>query len=159
MDCNKLTINRVRKTGVFVCVGERKRYWRWLCGTETGQTEVVRKVATSCWVFPELGERRWRAPYPGLVGSSWECHRNEGRWRDGVTRLSVCEKWRYAEMKGEMGYEHVGKKRLLISRLRQKYWIRDTDLRMCFFIYIFFFAYLIPCQRLHHPATDEQNSW
>lgn len=36
--------------------------------------------------------------------------------------LSVREKRRYAEMKGEMGCEHVGgKKRLLISRLRQKY--------------------------------------
>lgn len=60
----------------------------------------------------------------------------------------------YTEMKGEMEYERVGRKRLLISRLREKYFIRGADLRMWLFIYIFFFAYLIPCQRMHHPSSQ-----
>lgn len=72
--------------------------------------------------------------------------------------LSVREKRRYAEMKGEMGCEHVGEKTLNIEAQAEvlKERCRLGDARL--YLHIFFFAYLIPCQRMHHPATDEQNS-
>lgn len=73
-------------------------------GTERGQTEGVRKVATSCWVFPELGggrggEGHSAAALWGVLGSVKEMKAGDGL----VLLASVCEKRRYAEMKGEMG--------------------------------------------------------
>lgn len=72
------------------------RSWRWTGGSERGQAG---RVATSCSVKDTAA--RPCGEFLGVL--------KEAKAGDGMVLLStVCEKWRYAEMKGAMGCEHVG---------------------------------------------------
>lgn len=154
---------------MFVCVSVRgrKRYCTWLCGTERGQSERVRKLATSCWVFPEVGGKAAKGHgAPALWGVRASAKETKGRWRERVTRPGVqrkrCYTKRWREMRerdGRSGKEHVWKTSLNIKALVEvlkRCRLKDAVL---YLQYIFLLAFLIPCQRMHHPSSDEQNSW
>lgn len=101
------------------------------------RSELKDTVSWPCCEFWRV-LRKWRQ----VMG--W-CYSSHCVWSDGALR------------ERKQGTYFKYKTALNIAAQAEVF--NNADVRMRYVIYIYFFAHLIPCQRRHHPSTDEQRSW